>query len=88
MSTRTTIALGSRLTSDDVDAVARRRAAIGLDAAARAGLERCHAFVCELASSDAAVYGLTTGCGPLAGNRIDASPWMVTTTRARPERRR
>jgi histidine ammonia-lyase len=72
MSSRTTIALGQHLTLDHLDAVARRRLPAGLDAAARQRVERCYDFVRELAGSTTSVYGLTTGCGPLAGNRIDA----------------
>jgi histidine ammonia-lyase len=73
MSPRNTLALGGRLTLGDLDEIAHRGAALDLAPAARAAMERCHAFVRDLASSDAAVYGLTTGCGPLAGNRIDAA---------------
>jgi histidine ammonia-lyase len=73
MPPRNTVALGSRVTIGDLDAVAQQRAALELAPPARAAMERCHAFVRELASSDTAVYGLTTGCGPLSGNRIDAA---------------
>src|SRR4030095_13741477 len=72
MPPRNTVALGTRVTIGDLDAVAHQRAALELAAPARIAMQRCHAFVRELASSDSAVYGLTTGCGPLAGNRIDA----------------
>ena len=34
---------------------------------------RSYEFLRRLATSDVAVYGLTTGCGPLAGQRIDAA---------------
>jgi histidine ammonia-lyase len=73
MSSRNTVALGGRLAVGDVDAVAHRRATVRLDAAARAAMERCHVFVRAVAGSEAAVYGLTTGCGPLAVHRIDAT---------------
>jgi len=73
MSSRSSVALGGRLMLGDVDDVAHRRTPAGLDPAARIAMERCHAFVRRLAASQAAVYGLTTGCGPLAGNRIDAA---------------
>ena len=72
MSSRNSVYLGGRLTHDDVDAIARRRATPGLASQARDAMARCYAFVQRLASSDAAVYGLTTGCGPLAGSRITA----------------
>ena len=73
MPPRNTVALGGRLTVGDLDAIACRRTPVGLAAPARDAIERCHAFVRALASSDVAVYGLTTGCGPLAGHRIDAA---------------
>jgi len=73
MPTRNSVALGSPVAPADIDAVAQGHAMVELDPTARGAVERCHAFVCALAESDSAVYGLTTGCGPLAGNRIDAS---------------
>jgi histidine ammonia-lyase len=73
MSPRNTVELGGRLALADLDAIAHRRARVDLSPAARSGLERCYSFVRDLASSDAAVYGLTTGCGPLSGHRIDAA---------------
>lgn len=73
MSSRKSVALGVRLSPDDLDEVARHRAPLVLDAAAHARMERGAAFVRDLTTSDADVYGLTTGCGPLAGNRIDAA---------------
>ncbi|MGH7789549.1 MAG: HAL/PAL/TAL family ammonia-lyase [Candidatus Binatia bacterium] len=73
MSDQRTIAVGAaHLGVDAVDAVAcGARVSLHADAVAR--IERSHAFAQRLAGSDAAVYGLTTGCGPLAGNRIDAT---------------
>src|SRR5690242_13304909 len=67
-----TVVLGATLTIDSLDAVARQAAAveIGRDAARR--LERAYAFVQHLARTETAVYGLTTGCGPLAGHQIPA----------------
>ena len=73
MSSRHTVALGGRLTCGDVEQIACRRAPAELTAAARGAVQRCHRFLCQLAASDAAVYGLTTGCGPLASHRIDAA---------------
>src|SRR5215470_7281012 len=73
MSSSTTVVLGGRLTCEDVEDIACRRAAAALAPAAHAAVQRCHRFVRQLAASDAAVYGLTTGCGPLASHRIDAA---------------
>jgi histidine ammonia-lyase len=70
MSSHSSVFLGGRLTVDDVEAIVRRRAVAELADQARDAMGRCYAFVQRLASSDAAVYGLTTGCGPLAGSRI------------------
>lgn len=70
MSARNRVILGSRLLVADVDAVARRRRLVDLDEPARTALARSHAFATALAASDVAVYGLTTGCGPLAEARI------------------
>lgn len=72
MTPRNTVALGGRLALGEVDDIAYRRTPVELDRVARGAVERCHAFVRSLASSEAEVYGLTTGCGPLAGHRIDA----------------
>lgn len=46
---------------------------MSLDDSARAACARSHAFVAGLADGEALVYGLTTGCGPLASARIDAA---------------
>ena len=73
MSPRNTVALGGRLTIADLDDVAHRGAALALAPSARAAMERCHTFVRDLAGAGTPVYGLTTGCGPLAGHRIDAA---------------
>ncbi|MBX3024341.1 aromatic amino acid lyase [bacterium] len=67
------IVVGDRLTVTHVDAVARRRAPAIVAPGAGERLARSHAFLQELAAGDAPVYGLTTGCGPLAGQRIDAA---------------
>jgi histidine ammonia-lyase len=77
MSSRNSVVLGGRLTVDDVDAIARGGAAPALSGEARAAMARCYAFVQRLADSDAAIYGLTTGCGPLAGSRIAATDRAV-----------
>lgn len=66
------VAIGARLDIDAVDAVARG-ARVRLDDAASERLARSHAFARRLAERGDAVYGLTTGCGPLAGQRIDAA---------------
>jgi histidine ammonia-lyase len=71
MSVSRTIAVGApRLAIRDVDDVARRRMPCVLAADAVGRIERSHVLVRRLAEGDAAIYGLTTGCGPLAGNRI------------------
>ena len=57
---------------DDIDAVAHGRAAARIDAAARSRLEGSYAFVQRLATARVPVYGLTTGCGPLASQPIPA----------------
>ncbi|MGD9765704.1 MAG: histidine ammonia-lyase [Candidatus Binatia bacterium] len=68
-----TIAIGAEhFRIDDVDALARGARAV-LDPAARRRLERSHAFARRLAVSATPVYGLSTGCGPLAGQRISAA---------------
>lgn len=72
MSPRKAVALGGRLTPGALDEIAHRGAAVELAPSAHAAMTRSYQFVRELAGSDAAVYGLTTGCGPLAGHRIDA----------------
>jgi histidine ammonia-lyase len=66
------VAIGARLDIDAVDAVARG-ARVTLDAAARERLASSHAFARQLAEQGVPVYGLTTGCGPLSGERIDAA---------------
>jgi histidine ammonia-lyase len=64
------VTLGTPLTIHDVDAVARQTATVEVETDAARRLERSYAFVEQLARTDAPVYGLTTGCGPLAGHRI------------------
>ena len=71
MSPRNRVALGGRIGLGDVDDIAHRRAPAALTDSAPSAVEHCHAFICELADADDAVYGLSTGCGPLAGHRID-----------------
>jgi histidine ammonia-lyase len=65
---------GPQLSVDAVDAVARLGRRAVLPAGARARVERCHTFVQELVRSGTPVYGLTTGCGPLAAHAV--SPGM------------
>jgi histidine ammonia-lyase len=67
------VVLGRRLITADVDAVARERAPVVVAPAAAESMARSHEFLRRLTTSDVAVYGLTTGCGPLAGQRIDAA---------------
>jgi len=68
-----TVLLGTPLTVHDIDAVACRGATLAVDSAAQTRLARSYAFVQELARANTPVYGLTTGCGPLAGHRIPAA---------------
>ncbi len=67
------VVLGRRLLVAEVDAVARAGAPVAVAPAAAEAVARSHEFLQTLATSDTAVYGLTTGCGPLAGQRIDAA---------------
>jgi histidine ammonia-lyase len=60
------------LTIAGVDAVARRHASVELGHTARHRVERCHAFLVDLAETGTPVYGLTTGCGPLAEQSVSA----------------
>lgn len=65
------VTLGApRLSVRDIDALARPGGRACLDAAARTRLARAHAFVQALAARQTPVYGLTTGCGPLASQAI------------------
>lgn len=70
MSTSPRVALGARLTIEQIDALARQAAAATLTAQARERLARAYAFVQSLAQRGTPVYGLTTGCGPLASQPI------------------
>lgn len=70
MSTDATVLLGTtELTTAGVEAIARGAGA-RLDPGAARRLERSHAFVRQLARDGTPVYGLTTGCGPLAAYEI------------------
>lgn len=70
---RSPVTIGPPLTAGDVAAVAARRAAVQIDPAAIRAMADSHALVDALAAGDTAIYGLTTGCGPLAEQRIDAA---------------
>jgi histidine ammonia-lyase len=63
--------IGRALTAGDVDAVATHRAPVAIDPAAARAVADSYALAVDLARGDAAIYGLTTGCGPLAEQRID-----------------
>lgn len=63
MNLETVIINGHDLTVEQVVAVARYRARVELDPAARARVERCRAVVDRLLESETKVYGLTTGFG-------------------------
>ncbi|HYK94659.1 MAG TPA: histidine ammonia-lyase [Candidatus Dormibacteraeota bacterium] len=62
---------GADLTVADVEAVARRGAAVVLDPAAKARMEASRAVVERLVDEGAVVYGVTTGVGFLANRSID-----------------
>jgi histidine ammonia-lyase len=66
------VALSGSLTAEDVIAVARRGAQVGLTAAAEAAMLASAEIVARIASSDDAAYGVSTGFGSLADVRIPA----------------
>lgn len=70
------VALGTRITLEDLEAVARHGAEVRLDEGARALVERSRAAVDAIArAGDAApnVYGVNTGFGALSETRISAA---------------
>jgi len=71
MDARVTIG-ASELTVDGLDAVGRLRAGVQIDADVRQRVEQSYAFIQKLAQTHTPVYGLTTGCGPLASQPIPA----------------
>ena len=73
MSRNTTVLLGERPLSLDAVAAIALGATAGLSAAAKPRLQRSYDFIRELAENGTPVYGLTTGCGPLAASGIAAS---------------
>ena len=64
---------GFDLTLEDVERVAQGRASAVLDDAARERMAASRQVVQELVHSGEVVYGVTTGFGSLASQRIDAS---------------
>ena len=67
----TAVAVGTPdLRVADIEAVAQAGAVVRMDAAVRSRIERSYAFVQRLAAAGAPVYGLTTGCGPLAAQPV------------------
>jgi histidine ammonia-lyase len=64
---------GRDLTVEQVEAVARRGASVGLDPAARARMQRSRDVVERLVAEKAVVYGVTTGVGALADRSIEAA---------------
>src|SRR5882724_1862214 len=71
MATICTVAVGApRLTIPDIDALARHAATASVDGDARYRLQRSYALVQRLAQTRTPIYGLTTGCGPLAAHPI------------------
>jgi histidine ammonia-lyase len=72
MNREPTVCVGERhFLIEELVAVAERAAAVISSNEAGRRLQRSHQFVRRLAEARAPVYGLTTGCGPLAGNSID-----------------
>lgn len=67
------VVVGARLTAAHVDAVARQRAAVRLGDGVVECIARSHAFLQRLADTGVPVYGLSTGCGPLAERAIAAA---------------
>jgi histidine ammonia-lyase len=63
---------GRNLNAGEIDALAHGHVVAHLDPGVQSRVERSHAFVQRLASAGVPVYGLTTGCGPLAGQAIPA----------------
>jgi histidine ammonia-lyase len=61
---------GERLTLDDIEAIADRHAAVGLDPRAASAVDAARAVVDAHASRDGAVYGINTGFGSLAEVKI------------------
>src|SRR2546427_12827659 len=68
---RAPVSIGTRhLAVSDVDAIARRATSVIVSAEAREALLRSYAFLRSLVEKRVPVYGLTTGCGPLASQSI------------------
>ena len=63
---------GASLTCAGVDAVARRGARVEVEPAAARRAAASHGFLLRLTEENFPIYGLTTGCGPLAAHGIDA----------------
>lgn len=64
------VAVGAVLTPEDVGRVAYGRVPVRLAPGARERVRRARALVEDLVAGGAAVYGITTGVGALAGRRI------------------
>lgn len=74
MSKTTVVLLGAApLTCARVDAVARLDARVEIDPAALERASASYALVLRLTEENFPIYGLTTGCGPLAVHGIDAA---------------
>lgn len=71
MSQPTVILNSTGVTAADVLAVARHDAKVELSAQARAYVAKQRAYVDEMAASDVAVYGVSTGFGALANTKIE-----------------
>jgi histidine ammonia-lyase len=64
---------GADLTVEDVEAVARHGARVGLDTHARGRMEEARAVIEELVDAGEIVYGVTTGFGALASTVVAAT---------------
>lgn len=67
------VAIGTRsLTIEEIDAIARGQAAARIPLEVRSRIVRSHQFARRVIEQCRPVYGLTTGCGPLAAHEVSA----------------
>ena len=64
---------GHHLTIEDVTAVARHNAPVGLTPSAKEAVERAHRWVEQIVTQGDPVYGINTGFGVFADHRIPSS---------------
>ena len=72
--TRATVVVGDPIcapTLEQVEAVARGATDVAVDAGAMERAARSEALVARLVGERRAIYGVTTGYGPLADNHVD-----------------